>query len=102
MRISKLALRISEAEVIPKGYGLAYWDFPRQEGIFYLIPFNLLARFWLYLYYNIVHAWFPNKFEKMLLDAEFRGFKQGKTISEKAMDNYVEKLFKHFGQYKIY
>lgn len=75
MRISKLAIRtVGKAEVVPKGYGLAYWDFARNEGIFFLMPFNLIARLWMRLYYTLMQGGFPNKFEGMVQREYHRGY----------------------------
>lgn len=99
MRISEFLIRkVGEGAMIPRGYGLAYWDFYRAEGVYYPIPLNLLARLWVRVHYHLMHGFFPNKFEAMLIQ-EYRkgqrkayelgkkvGFKEGaKHISEQAI-----------------
>lgn len=67
MRISEFLIRrVGEGTIIPRGYGLAYWDFCRNEGVYYPILFNLLARLWVGVYYSLVRGLCPNKFEAML------------------------------------
>ena len=96
MRISRMFLVHKEGEAIPKGYGLAYWDFCRAEGIFFPIPFNLIARCCAYLYWNIVSGFHPNKFEAMLIEEYHKGWKMAWDIANK---NEVEHTIK---EYKIY
>lgn len=77
MRVSEFLIRkVGEGTIIPRGYGLAYWDFYRAEGVYYPIPFNLLARLWVRVYYYLMHGLYPNKFEAMLRREYSRGQRQ--------------------------
>ena len=76
MRISK-KLMVQVGEVIPKGYGLVYWDFCRDEAIFLPIPLNILARMGRIIYWRFVYGLFPDKFEQKLQDAYYKGKSEG-------------------------
>lgn len=75
MLVSKL---VHASELIPRGYGVAYWKWDRGVGVFYPIPFNLLVRLVRNTYYALVHAGYPSKWEKML----DRVYMQGKEAGE--------------------
>ncbi len=101
MRIKKvLFVRVGEAKVIPWGYGLAYWDFCRDEGIFYPIPFNLIARLFVSLYWRIVHGWFPSKYERMIINAKHTGYQEGYAAANKWIDYRISDLEKELERIK--
>jgi hypothetical protein len=105
MRIAKfLMVQVGEAEVIPRGYGLAYWDFARAEGIFYLIPFNLIVRFAHWFYWAIARDFYPNKFERLLRQEWHRGYRAGhqdgfKEGERKGRVNAIREIGERFDKY---
>lgn len=44
---------LKEGECIPRGYGIAYWEYDRNVAIAYPVPFNKIAgvliQFWVWL-----------------------------------------------------
>jgi hypothetical protein len=78
IRIDKFLIRaVGEAECVPRGYGLAYWDFNREVGIFCPMPFNWVVRWWLLFYYFMMKAGFPNRYEKEMQFKWRRGYEGG-------------------------
>lgn len=59
MRISKLAMvTVGETKAIPWGYGLAYWDYARAEGVFCPVPINWIVRYWRRAYWGFLGAFY--------------------------------------------
>lgn len=88
MKITKLKIRLSQGELIPKGYGLAYVLYNQDASIYCPIPFNLIARGFIYCYYKVIHGWFPNRWEKKLDITWNAGFKEG----ERSRQHEIEML----------
>lgn len=84
MTISKLLLRtVGAVEAIPWGYGLAYWRWERDEGVFYLIPFNLIVRLARIVYFRIAGGLFKIRFERKILEALNASRQKGWEIGNK-------------------
>jgi hypothetical protein len=62
----KLSYRIREAELIPKGYGIAYRLWNQDAYIVLPIPINIIVRVFLNYYYALVKAWYPSRWERKL------------------------------------
>jgi len=75
-------MEISEAEIIPKGYGVAYKRFNKMTVIIYPIPFNLIVRAFRDLYFWIIKGCWKSKYEEEILKAEQRGFKHGMKMKK--------------------
>lgn len=59
MRISREELRSArKVRVIPRGYGLAYWDYARAEGIYYPLPINFAVRYGLDCWYRFLRLFY--------------------------------------------
>ena len=88
MRISRLS--IAEGERIPRGYGIAYYDYVKNEAVCYLIPFNLLINFLRKIYWRIISPSFP-KWEEELYKSYGRGYARGvKDTREHLLKTYDE------------
>ena len=46
---------IEEGEIIPKGYGVAYYNFTTHHVVCYPIPFNIFANWLRKLYFRILN-----------------------------------------------
>mgnify|MGYP001560157814 CR=1 FL=1 len=71
-------VKVGEMGRVPRGYGLAYLDYARAEGIFYLIPFNLIVRIWLKCYWKIAYSFYPSWFRRKLQSEYERGWDEGR------------------------
>ena len=89
MKISAFALskNVGEGEVIPRFYGLAYWDFCSNLAYFYPIPLNLIIRLAREFYYLLVRGLFPDTWYNAIQKNEDRIYID---TWQKAWDNGYE------------
>jgi flagellar biosynthesis/type III secretory pathway protein FliH len=70
MRLTSRQVR--QGEMMPRFYGLAYYEFHRDEQVAYLIPFNLIVRWARDL------AWLVKRGKKSALSESYeRGYREG-------------------------
>ena len=72
--------RISEGEIIPRWYGLAYREDFDSYSVFYPIPINIIIRICREIYYWIVYGIFKSKWERKLRTAYMEGYKKGRGL----------------------
>jgi hypothetical protein len=109
MKVARFALRqtVEQGELIPRFYGLAYWDFCRDLAYFYPIPLNVIIRLAREFYYILVRGLFPDTWHKAIRRNEEKihtetwhkawadGYKAGKVDGEReamAASELVERL----------
>jgi hypothetical protein len=89
-------VKVGEGERIPKGYGLAYWDFVTLRGVFYPIPLNILIRFIVGVYHRLIDGLFPLTVEMWIIEAQraayYNGFKDGERSTIKGIAKEVNRL----------
>lgn len=98
MRVSDIKRRVAEGNIIPKGYGLCYEDFDTREGIYFPVPFNLLIRFALVIYWAVVGGLFPLRIEKLQSDAYTKGRRDEKERYEKMFDSWLKQIEERIGR----
>lgn len=85
---------VSEGALMPRGYGLAWYDVMRRRGVCYPIPFNLLANGLRKLYYAVAGPSIP-EFEKKLANEYTRGVQAGWAAHKKKMEHFVDEELEH-------
>jgi hypothetical protein len=81
MKPLKFVVRLRDVELIPRGYGVAYYDYTRAQGVAYPIPLNLLIRGYRKLE-QWVKVYTPSQRDKDLAAAANKGFQQGLEAGE--------------------
>jgi hypothetical protein len=94
--MKKITIRkeVRPGEVIPKYYGAAYWDHQRGIGYVYLIPINLIARFFYWLWQETIR-FRPTKLDKVIDDAIQEAYERGRRAERgdqaiRAAQEYLE------------
>ena len=64
----KIAQKVNPGEVLPRFYGVAYWEYHRAYLIAYPVPINLIVRFGRWLWHELVRHR-PTKFDELLKSA---------------------------------
>jgi hypothetical protein len=91
---------VNEAEMIPRGYGLAYWEYDRNVAVVYPIPFNLVVRLIREIYIRLVMGICPMKTELMFSEIRHKeynigykqGLEEGKRISKEAAQDLLDRI----------
>lgn len=79
MRISKF--RLEEGERIPKGMGIAWWDYNRLEAVIFPVPFNIVLNWFRELWYKIVLFGNKGRMNRLLIKAYQKGRARGVSLS---------------------
>lgn len=79
--------RIKECDVIPWGYGVAYWRFNTAEAILAPIPLNLVIGLSRSLYFWLAHGWMKIMWLNAPADAAYlKGLKEGQDRENRVHD----------------
>lgn len=99
----KLRTELSEGEMIPKGYGIAYRRLDRLTAILYPVPLNmivtLLNRFWVWLKHggNLYNNGFHKGYDDGYTNGRDYAFNQYK---EQVKRQEIENILKNFTKYQ--
>lgn len=78
-------MKINEGEIIPKFYGVAYYELYSNKAIVYPIPFNFILCFLIriarFLTRFLKGGLSPTKQEIDVREAWLKGFESGKKVS---------------------
>lgn len=88
--VSDLALKITEGSVIPRGYGIAWWNYHEATAVVMPIPFNIVAALGRRFYHYLRSGVRPS----ILDEAERRGYEQGARATEVRMFNRMVEAIK--------
>lgn len=69
-----LSKKVKQWEVLPRYYGIAYWDYHSISAVAYPVPLNLIVRFFRWLWHESVKLR-PTELDKLLRDAYEEGHK---------------------------
>jgi len=81
---------LSVGEVIPKGYGLAYWMPEYGEGVVYPIPINVLVKISMNLWWLFRRGFFRDWWYTQIRDAERRGFESANKYAVREVFKDIE------------
>ena len=79
-------------EVIPRYYGVAYYDHRIAQGIAYPIPINLLVRGYRKLL-QWVRVYTPSQRDRELAEATGQGFQQGLVAGDAIATERIHRQF---------
>lgn len=94
MRLAKY--RIVEGALIPRGYGIAYYDIARAEVICYPIPLNIFINYARKIYWKLVKPSLP-KIESVIAKAYSKGKFDGWNLHKQQMEKEFERWLKERG-----
>lgn len=80
---------ISEGEMIPEFYGIAYRDFSRREVVCYPIVINLIIRYLRELYFIIAIPAGLSRSEHIVQAAYRQGYNDGLEAAERKKDDGI-------------
>jgi hypothetical protein len=96
---------VGEAEKVPFGYGLAYWDWARRVEVVYPIPINLIVRLARSFYFALMKGLFKSRYEQEIQRAYHTGYSEGysrgydSAVAEhKSYQDIIEQLKKWSGE----
>ncbi len=72
-------MKIRSEDSIPKGYGIAYILYDKDLAVVLPIPINVIVRSILYIYYILIKAGYPSKWEKKLESVWEYGIEVGRN-----------------------
>lgn len=98
MKMPRLSYRVRAADMIPKGYGIAYRLWNQDTVVVLPIPLNIIVRVILNCYYALVKAWFPSHWERELDKRWHYGYKMGREDRQHEIEmlKHEIKIYKDF------
>ena len=90
----KLSMVMNERDMVgvmlPKWYGIAYFQYDVRRVVLYVIPLNLLVRFARKVYWRF-YRWVKwDEWEMEIRDAYGRGYNDG----NETRDHHIERMFR--------
>lgn len=97
----RIVKEILEGGIIPKGYGVAYWETMRRVAVCYPIPLNVIVALWKkfidFLIFRCLHRrWIRHK-RQDLIDIYYQIYQWGYGQKEKSKLLKDEFLISYFG-----
>ena len=69
--------QVRECESIPRFYGLAYREYDRRVGVCYPIPFNIVVRIAMNIWWSLKSGFFPDWYEEKLFKVDREAWQRG-------------------------
>jgi len=91
LKLRKPIYELEEGGLLPRGFGIAYYEYYSNHVICYPIPLNLFINWGRKLYYKIIGPSIPD-IEKRLHRAYTKGVKAGWKAHKTRMEEELERF----------